>query len=415
MTSQSPNALHTSTSPDSRRPELPSTRTRLSYNKTLMSRKPAPPAQMFHPVVEELIRNFQAGTVVRQLLLYLATRSFPENRPEERTASAVAAHFKWGKVGTASRTCKRLREALDEYYRNPANGAPNSRVSICGGGQAVRKEGRNWLVIVEPCGESLTHRFWSPHVAAESEIEIVSNAPLFFRSPDATQRIRFMAVNSSKNLANNRENDDLGLIYGFQESYHYVSLGDFRFALMLTRYFSQFQHNVSTKIVYASRDADDPLNPADVIQLPQSSNLIVIGNRRVSWLVRYIEDQLAPNFFISDDSLDRFENRGPIAARDEKTHYQDVLAKNGVIHASVIRNVEDGRVETLINVQNGPALENIGNLLTSDALLKPVFDEMRWTETADIPEKFELFFMIQMGGKEVPKRRIPPTLIAHRP
>lgn len=361
-------------------------------------------------------KGFRQKSAMRKLLLYLATNSYPKNLFEARTAENVRRECGWVNEETAWHNCDRLRDLLEEYYDAQPDKDKRRRLVINPGGKGARNKHTNWLVELVRGESSAVRRFWHPHFTDPKRLGIVSNAPLFFRSPKETHRVRVMSINDrhafENHLAQPNAEPDL---QGYLECFHYVSLGDFQLSLALNQFFVSERQSVETRVVYASRDSDNPLNPTDRLDLQDCSNLIAMGNRRVSWVVRELETRLRPNFTIPDGDSKRILNqmpRGESRLKEERW-YVDQPDDDGRLHVVIVRKVYKGRTETLINVQNGPALEAMATILTDDDLLEPVLAEAGWKD-GELPVYFELLFAVPLSKKELTQQDAAPKLLAHR-
>jgi hypothetical protein len=241
-------------------------------------------------------------------------------------------------------------------------------------------------------------------------IVLATNAPLFFRHRDGEYRVRVMAVNDKASRRDHSRAKRRPSLKEFEECFHYVSIGDLRLCIALMTYFLGELGSVETKIVYSSRELDDPFNPSDELNLFTTKNLVALGNPRVSWVVSKLQEHIQPTFFIQDRDQRRIRNREP--KPEEPTYYEDKVAPFGSLHAAVIRHCSKGRVETVVCVQNGPALEAIAGVLTDDAKLKAVMDQTGWKN--GFPECFELLFCVGIGKNEVIHRQDAPKLLAWR-
>lgn len=368
---------------------------------------------LFLTVVRDLGEALPVGRRQRDLLRFLANCSRPANNWKARTADKVAQRFGWNGPETAAKQVDRLRESLGDFYAGEGGRHAKYGVEILAGGSGAVSRHNNWLVEVVWRGDPVTRRFWQPHLDGPGQIEIISNAPLFHRSKGGDYRVRVMAVNDKPTRETHIREGRQPDLRESEDCYHYVSMGDFRFAQAMVRYFSEAGHSMATKIVHASRDSDDPLNPCDLVQLDKSRNLVAVGNRRVSWVVRHLEDHLEPNFFVPDSSQDHFEDRTPDKT-GTKIEYRDRLEIDGCAHGLIVRSAGPDRVETLVNVQNGPALDGMARLLTSDELLEPIFRKVGWSSARPIPNYFELLFKVAIASKEVPRCGAAPEFLAMR-
>lgn len=85
---------------------------------------------------------------------------------------------------------------------------------------------------------------------------------------------------------------------GHEACFHYVSVGDFRLCVKLTQYFAALNRDVDVKLVPLDLGFHNPNNLWDELKLPQCSNLIVIGNPRVSHFIAHQMEEIRPNFTI---------------------------------------------------------------------------------------------------------------------
>lgn len=304
---------------------------------------------------------------------------------------------------------KRLQQTLDKYYTGEGK-ASRQLLSVHAGGKGAGGEGTNYLLQLSWRTVRPTQLFWAGHLALKPEILLVTNAPLFYRDRNAEYRIRVMAVNDEGTYRRHSQEERSPSLECCEECFHYVSIGDFRLAVALSSFFSGQGVGVDTRVVYSSRDHEDHRDPPDQVDMQKATNLIALGNRRVSWVVRALQEEMKPNFFIADQDHTRITNRKP--QKGELEVYEDSLVLDGCIFAAVIRRTSRERVETLISVQNGPALEALAWSLMQDDEVAMIAEQAGWT--TQYPENFELLFQIDLGKKEAVRRGRHPRLVASR-
>ena len=351
---------------------------------------------------------FNTKPVCRDILVYLAEKSFPSNLSGDRTAKRVAEKFAQT-VEAIPNHCKHINAALDEHYEGEGKGA-RRRVTLHKGGRLEMRRRENYLVTLEWCGPRPTHMFWEAHWDRKDPILLATNAPLFFRNREGDYRIRVMAVNHAYARDRHQEEGREPQLSTCDECFHYVSIGDLKICVALSTFFTKKGQTVKTKVAYSTQDYDDVFsNSSDKIQPEETSNLIAFGNPRVSWVVTKLQSHFAPNFFLEPHTPAKMLNRRPGPGEDE--FYPDVVGNHGFVYAAVIRSVEDGRAQTMILVQNGPALEAVGSILINDGKMQDLLDKLDWDE---FPTYFELLFRIGLGEREIVQ---PDTakLIAWRP
>lgn len=362
------------------------------------------------PIVDLLAasQTLRKEKVLVKLLRHLANLSYPENYSEARGARELAEALQCSEEHI-SPNVHRLQQELRKYYMKEGKDASH-RLSVHKGGRGPTKVGNNFLVEVIWLGQRPTNMFWGPHLAMQVPVVLVTNAPLFFRHSNGRYRIRVMAVNDKSSQIEHSKAKRQPSLYACEECFHYVSIGDFRLSVALAEYFLDEKARVDTKIVYSTRNLEDPYNPPDQLNLKITNNLVVLGNPRVSWVIDKLQDHIEPNFFIDDREHTRIRNRIPQA--EELEYYEDKLARGGHLYAAIIRHKAEGRVQTMVCVQNGPALETLAGVLTDDAKLKVVMDKAGWKDQC--PDYFELLFRVALGRQESVRREDLPMLVAWR-
>jgi hypothetical protein len=155
----------------------------------------------------------------------------------------------------------------------------------------------------------------------------------------------------------------------------------------------------------------DPYNPIDDVNLRETRSVIAMGNPRVSWVVDSMLKSLEPNFFVDRQDPNRIRNRMPEAGEEE--WYEDNLSGGGYLYAVLVRRRQKNRTETVLLVQNGPALEALAGVLTNEEELeKLVFQDPGWRGA--LPSYFECLFQVSLGNLEVVERGTKPVLLALR-
>ena len=224
-----------------------------------------------------------------RVLRYLAEKSQP-SLPEERTQTKLCIH-----CGVSEKTVEKvvgnIRDKLKTYYRGSGK-IDNVQLCVADGTPANKRDSKNYLVSVELAPLAATRRFWAPHLASREPVQIIAGAPLFFRHAAGHMRLRDLGITSPEHLDVSATVKDLRQDY--TPCYHYVSMGAFRAATALTRFFERLNVRTDSHIVLPERDAESiyhqdriPLRPA---------NLILFDNARCSWLVEIVQKECALRF-----------------------------------------------------------------------------------------------------------------------
>uniref|UniRef100_Q020F4 Transcriptional regulator, Fis family n=1 Tax=Solibacter usitatus (strain Ellin6076) TaxID=234267 RepID=Q020F4_SOLUE len=352
-------------------------------------------------LVEVLQRNHLSATEAT-CLQYLVEHSWP-NDPEARQVEALERL-----LGINARAIgmliQRLNKNLAQKHHYPAGS--EVRLAIAKGGRAAIQAKTNYRVEPAPITPARAPLFWNAHLSHPQDVLLVSNMPLFFRNPEGTERLRVMAVNTKS------EQRAHPVVNAYSASFHYVSLGDFRLGVALTRYFMRKGKELDVRLVPQDRNLVDMENPCDVVEVEHTRNLIAIGNSRVSCLVEDRLKKISPNFHLKDGEPNRIYNAKPAKASGEKAYYEDSPKAGGCYHVLLVRSVRGNRTDTVIAVQNGPALERIAPLLTDDEEFCRVVGQ-RWC-TGAMPESFELLFQVEVGENELVQRTANVKLVASR-
>ena len=349
--------------------------------------------------------------VLKELLRYLAKHSYPDNRPNSRIGGVILKSVGGSDV---AHSISRLHQKLKDYYAGDGIDDPQI-LTVHAGGRGSIKRGDNYKVEVKNRRTSFSRLFWQPHLKGDKPVVLATNAPLFFRHQDGTHRVRVMAVNDQNSLDNHTKKRRSPVLSECELCFHYISIGDFRLSVALTKFFLLARVHPESKVVYASRELHDDYNPPDSLELAKTNNIVAFGNPRVSWVVKKLQERISPNFHIASGDQTSITNRFLKREAAEKKSYQDDLQPNGNLYGAVIRRKTSSRVETLILVQNGPALEAIADILTDDSKLEAIVSKTGWEDM--FPESFELLFHITLGQKEEvirPGSGPAPGLVAWR-
>ena len=265
----------------------------------------------------------------KKLLQHLAKCSYPENLSNKRKVATIAVELDWDEDRVTS--ChKKLLEAIHSYYSGPGMGE-RFLLQVAAGGRAKVGAGENYFVRIidrELGPNSARFRFWKCHfLNDENSIVIASNAPLFLRHPEGKHRLRILHVNDKATRRAYEERGDQPSINGYKESFHYVSLGDFRFCVAACRFFAEMGQKIEVRIVMRDLNLIDLENRTDQIEYGVTKSLIAIGNPRVSFLVDHLQEQIEPNFYIPEDDSQKILNRYPIGV--EAKEFLDVPSPGG--------------------------------------------------------------------------------------
>lgn len=344
----------------------------------------------------------------KRILQRLWELSSPDNQYRERTASKLGEFLGWTAQTTVTYV-DRLIEEVKAYNGTHMNDAVI--LQIHQGGKGSIKDGNNYLVeIIRK--ETKVDEFWKAHVLGEGiPVVLVTNAPLFFLHPSGKHRIRVMEVNKlearDEHLKAKRKPD----LEGYRECFHYLSIGDFRLAIALGSHFVRRNCVVDARVVIGDRNLSDPYNPMDEVNLRETRSIVALGNPRVSWVVDSMLATMEPNFYVDKRYPSRIRNRHP--EPNEQEWYEDNLASGGHLYAVLVRKRENKRTETVMLVQNGPALEALAGVLTDHkAIQEQLFEDPRWI--SPLPDYFECLFRVSLGNNEVVARSTRPELLAVR-
>jgi hypothetical protein len=336
------------------------------------------------------------------LLEFFRDASFPANRPQDRTRERLREKFGWNNDDTVNKNVSRLQKALAKAYKLQ----PREYELRIDPASSRRQYTDSWRVRVWMRKSSLTFLFWKVHFEAREQLCLASNAPLFFLDKDRTYRKRIMAVNS-------REKADAvpDLKHNHDACFHFISLGDFCLTHALTRFFERRGCLTYSEVVPSDKNMNNDIWVSSGPDWSKVSNLISIGNRRVSWLARDLEDRFEPNFYVKDDDSKTILNRTP--NQNESGAFEDSLSPGGSIFAVLVRRVSENRTDTLINAQNGPALQALADALIDEDFIDSVLKATKWQRN-EIPKDFELLFKITVGRHEKPDQDKKPELIHWR-
>lgn len=377
------------------------------------------PYRTLSAVVEQVCASafFSQKRTLKRLIRHLATN---EKSPGKRTAASIATALEIEASSVATQV-KRANEALAALPASDSDGGQfGFSLSISGGGRGPSKKGHNYELVLTLPVLPITHRFWAPHIQATAPVDLVNNAPLFFRDGSRpTWRVRYMSVNDISNLP-----PDLAK---FESCFHYMSVGDFRIATRLIHLLAAppVGKEVNPWIVYGNRDLDDPYNPSEnsSFNLASATNAVIVGNPRVSWVVRAALDAIKPNFYLTaEDSESVFNRRSQLSSTGDTTpspqfsvdgsvstlecappHFSDEMRSKHIVFAAVVRRCTDSRTETLLLVQNGPALDALSRVLCDDDELARVLGVSGFNVDSDeFPSNFELLFVVHLGRQDTP-------------
>ncbi|HYP06377.1 MAG TPA: hypothetical protein VER03_09065 [Bryobacteraceae bacterium] len=357
-----------------------------------------------HQLLQEVLQRGHLNEDEAKCLEHLSANSSPDNRAAERHIRVLEGLLKMREKAVGM-LVKRLNAKLQEDYNYPSG--CEDRLVISTGGRAAMKARTNYLVRVVTVKVPAKPLFWAAHLQHSDKVVLVSNIPLFFCNPERTERLRVLSVNTTV------EQKLHPVVKDYSPSFHYVSMGDFRFCVALTRYFLARQKDLEVRLVPKDRNLDDMENPFDTVNVEKEKNLIAIGNSRVSCLVADRMKKIDPNFYLKDGEPNRIYNKNPLEGSKEEPYYEDNPQANGHYYVLLIRSVRDSRVDTVIAVQNGPALERIVPLLTGDLEFAQEI-KRRWPE-GGLPSSFELLFRVAVAENEMARRASSVTLVASRP
>ena len=335
--------------------------------------------------------------------------------PGNRTAASIAK-FLGIKPTAVSTHVKRANDALALFHENDPDGSRlNFSLAIGRGGRGAALKGKNYELELTVTVAPITERFWAPHIESKRPVDLVNNAPLCFRDgKKPTRRVRYMAVNELANLPPELD--------GCEACFHYMSVGDFRVATRLIQLLAMppLSKAVVPWIVYGTMDLDDPYNPSDnrTFDLKNATNAVIVGNPRVSWVVRAALEKIQPNFYLTPDDSERIFNKQSKASfKVEKSaqkafepdqrisslesappSFVDDMRREHIVFAAVVRRHTDSRTETLLLVQNGPALDALSGCLCDDESLARVLSASKFDiESGVFPPSFELLFAVHLG------------------
>jgi hypothetical protein len=353
-------------------------------------------------LLSEVLQRDHLSATEAKCLIHLVEHSWPD-RPEERTVGVLKNSLKKDPKAIGM-LIQRLNMKLAQAHHYPAG--CDLRLVIGKGGRTAIRAKTNYRVDAVPITPGRGPLFWEAHLRHPQNVLLVSNMPLFFRNPGGTERVRVMAVNTKS------EQKAHSAVRAYSASFHYVSLGDFRLCVALTGYFIRQGKELDVRLVPRDRNLEDMENPCDVVEVEHARNLIAIGNTRVSCLVDDRLKKLRPNFYLKDGKPDRIYNTKPDKATGEKPYYKDNPKAGGYYHVLLVRSARDNRTDTVIAVQNGPALERIVPLLTNDEEFCRVVGRPWCTES--LPEYFEMLFQVEVGENELVQRTANVKLVASR-
>ncbi len=340
------------------------------------------------------------------LLKYLAQQSAPNNNSEARTASAISTRLNLS-AASVTTGLARLRDDLTAFFSTNRDSL-RWTISLGPGGRGSINSGNNLRVKFEPNPSFRDIDLWADHLNRQEPLTIIANAPLFFRNSTSKHRIRVMQVNDPSAKSAHP------ILRDSEPCFHYMSIGDFRMVTHLVQHFSRHSSQpIETRIVYSSIHLEDAFHPGDnrTLDISQLSNAIVIGNPRVSWVMKELQTLISPNFALDEDDASSIFNRecGP----NERPVYTDNLNRAGTIHLALVRHRSPTRTITLLSVQNGPALDALAPIVVKDSAIRNHLAKVGFQADSDqLPANFELLFQVELLAKEAPK---PPVLLTSRP
>lgn len=338
-------------------------------------------------------RQFAHADTLKRILRFLVQRSAdPQTASPKEYDIAVSAMGRPANFDPRTDPIVRvslgsIRERLQAYFGTEGKGEP-LRLEIPRGqygvvfANAVQESASARNGGAPGHGTGALARLWQPYFTGLVANIIVYTEPLFFRDEDGHYFRDWNVNNVStglEELQNTFEGFDTSR---FSPVFHYLSAGEMRCLLSLTRMFYELGIPIETR---NSRNAS--------WQELSRSNLILLGSPRTNQFLRSLQGGhplIVRDLCVEETPPGETEKREYVCAR-----FMDGQLPRMTEHAVVTRRpgVVEGTCATIIGANHGRAIEAAGHILTLENRVEELLERL---EKDRAPVKnFQLLMKVQ--------------------
>ncbi len=280
----------------------------------------------------------------------------------------------------------------------PSDTAPASAQSVEVVTTEVKKR-------VKVDSEDWVRKFWTPYLETTRRTMILYTQPLFFRHPTKRLFTRDMNVNESeleKARAKGKERFSSDVISEeMLACRHYTSAGETACLIHLNLFLTENNVRPRNEVSRIKDDWSDDLEDA---------NLILLGNARTNWLIRWMQFESDPK---KREGFDFRILRHCIGNKrvfdNERKFYEDLRESetersNRTVYAILTRMPSrgEGPSVTVLAANNGWAFEKVSEYITSNHHLAKLAKQSGIIDSGKCPDKFQLLFGVDVDEREQP-------------